>query len=452
MGASRNAVMNPLIRCAKLRIVLVLTSVMLIMAAKPIEAAEISTAIDEPLDLSDGISAKEAVALAIRENFGLLALSNARDAALGGISRAKAFDEPEIRMGVSGLDDSRTTSQEQDYSILLRWRPPRPGERGLKGNLAMGKVSETEGAIAVAQHKLAGDIVFLHTQIVFLDEKIALAEASVKVRETIIEFVDSQVKAALKTLLDRTIADLALADARLLPETYRAQRLISLNRLAGELNLSVADLRIQKEADAFVPKPRLFDLPGLVDTAMTNRPELSIASASIAGAETTLSLNKKERYPWFSYFQTGPQFDVRSSSSRSWGFRLGVEIPLFKWNSDFLREPVAEVQRSQTDLAALKRQIRMEVEQTAAQLQARYGALEHFTKAIAPILARDLTLTEESIHLGQTDQLQYLLAQAQGLQRRQTYLTDLLEYRRLEIELDRVTGSILPQKSKGNLK
>jgi outer membrane protein, heavy metal efflux system len=453
MGASRNAAMNPVIRCARLCIVLALTSCMLIMAAKPIEAAGISTAIDERLDLSDGISAQEAVVLAIRENFGLLALSKAREAALGGVTRAKAFAEPEIRIGASGLDDSRTTSPEQDYNIALRWTPPRLGERGLKGDLAMGKVAETDGAIAVVQHKLAGDILFLHTQIVFLDERIALAEAAVKVRDTILEFVDSQIKSELKTLLDRNIADLALADARLIPETYRAQRLVCINRLASELNLSIADLRIQKESDAFDLKPRLLDLPSLVDAAIANRPELSIiASARIAEAETTLNLNKRERYPWFSFFQTGPQFDVRSSSSRSWAFRLGVELPIFKWNNDFLREPVAEVQRSQMDLTALRRQIRMEVEQTATQLQARYRVLEHFDKAIAPILARDLTLIEESMHLGQTDQLQYLLAQAQGLQRRQAYLTDLLEYRRLEIELDRVTGSILPKKSKGNLK
>jgi outer membrane protein TolC len=335
---------------------------------------------------------------------------------------------------------------------VLRWTPPRPSERSLKGELATGKVSETEGAIALAQHKLAGDILFLHTQIVFLDEKMALAEAAVKVRETIIEFVDGQIKATLKTLLDRNIADLALADARLIPEAYRAQRLVYMNRLALELNLSVADLKIQKEADAFVLKPRLLDLPGLVDAAMTNRPEISIASASIAAAEITLSLNKKERYPWLSYLQMGPQFDVRSTPSHSWGFRLGVELPVFKWNNDFLRQPVAEVQRSQMDLAALKRQIRLETEQAATQLQARFRSLEHYDKEIAPILARNLTLAEESMHLGQTDRLQYLLAQAQELQRRQAYLTDLLEYRRLEIELDRVTGSILPKKNKGDSK
>jgi outer membrane protein TolC len=441
--------MNPV---SRLCIVFVLTSGMLIMDTRAANAAGISTAIDERVDLSDGISAQEAVTLAIRENFGLLALAQARETALSEVSRAKAFAEPEIRMGASGLDDNRTNTSSRDYDIALRWTPPRPGERGLKGNLAMGKVSETDGAIAVAQQKLAGDILFLHAQIVFLDEKTAIAEAAVKVRESILEFVDSQVKAKSKTLLDRNIADLALADARLIPETYRAQRSIYMHRLAAELNLSVADIKIQKEADAFVLKPRLLDLPGLVDAALTNRPELSIASASIAEAEKTLSLNKKERYPWFSYFQTGPQFDERSSTSHFWGFRLGVELPIFKWNSDFLRAPVAEVQRSQMDLAALKRQMRIEVEQTAAQLQARYGILEHFDKEIAPILARDLTLTEESMNLGQTDRLQYLLAQAQGLQRRQAYMTDLLEYRRLEIELDRVTGSILPQQSKGNPK
>jgi outer membrane protein TolC len=444
--------MNPVSLWAGLFIGLVWISGPLIAAEKQTaEAAEISTAIDAPLDLSDGISAREAVVLAIRENYGLLALSKAREAAVSEISRAKAFSEPEIRMGASGLDDSQVSSRGQDYDIALRWTPPRLGERGLKGALAKGKVSETEGDLGVAKQTLAGEILFLHAQIVFLDEKIALAEAAVKMREAILEFVDSQIKAELKTLLDRGVADLALADARLLAETYRAERSVCMNRLAGELNLPAADLKIQKEANAFVLKPRLLDVPALVDAAMANRPELSIASAHIAEAETTLSLNKKERYPWFSFFQTGPQFDT-GRSSRSLGFRLGIDLPVFKWNSDFLRAPVAELQRSKMDLAAQKRHIRMDVEQAATQLQAHCKVVEHTGQAVEPILARNLSLAEESMKLGQTDRMQYLLAQAQGLQRRQAYLKELLEYRRLEIELDRVTGNVIPQKGKGDLK
>jgi outer membrane protein TolC len=440
MGASRNTVQNFMIRC-----------VMLWAALIWICSAPTADAVEEHLDLSDGISAQEAVMLAIRENYGLRALSKAREAALGEVSRAQAFSEPEIRMGASGLDDSRISSQGHDYDIMLHWSPPRFGERGLKTRLAMGKAYEMESEISAAQNKLACDVLFLHSQIVFLDEKIALAEAAMKVRENILEFVDSQVKAELKTLLDRNVADLALADARMIPETYRAQRLLCFYRLAGELNLSVADLKIRKEGDAFVLKPRLLDLGALIDAAMGNRSELSIASTRIAEAETSLSLSKKERYPWFSFFQTGPEFDA-GNASHSWKFRVGIDLPIFKWNSGVLRGPVAEVQRSQMNLADQKRQVRMEVEQTAAQLRARYGVVEQFDKTIAPILARDIALAEESVNLGQMDRLQYLLAKVQGIQRQQAYLTDLLECRRLEIELDRITGSVFPGKSKGDMK
>jgi outer membrane protein TolC len=446
MGATRNTTMNFAIRYMRLFIGFVLTG-MLIMTAKPGEAAGISAAVDAPVDLSDGISAQEAVALAIRNNYRQLSLGKAREAALGEVSRAKAFSEPEIRFGTSGLDDSRIKSQGVTYNLEFQWTPPRLGERGLKGDRAMGKVYETEGAIAVEQHDLAAKILSLHAQIVFLDEKIALAEAAVKLRETILEFVDSQVKAQLKTLLDRNIADLALADARLIPENYRANRLVYLNQLAVELNLSAADLKIQKEPDALVLKPLLLDLPSLIDAALVNRHELSITSARIAEAENTLSLNKKERYPWFSAIRTGPEFDT-DHSSRSWRFLVEVEIPVFKWNNGYLRTPAAEVQQSQADLADLKKQIRMQVEKAATQLQAHYKALEQIDKTIVPILSRELTLAEESMKLGQADRMQYLLAQAQGLQRRQSYLTDLLEYRRLEIELDRVTGNILLKNKK----
>jgi len=124
----------------------------------------------------------------------------------------------------------------------------------------MGPISAT------AAQKLAADILFLHTKIVFLDERAATGEAGERLREQIVDFVASQVKAELKTLLDQNIAELALADARSLPRTYRTERLLCMGRLASELNLfPAADLKIQAEGDPLTLHPRLLDVADLLD-------------------------------------------------------------------------------------------------------------------------------------------------------------------------------------------
>ena len=433
-------------RCQRLSIpMLFLSSLTLFAGATIAQSAHAPAAPDVGIDLADGISSREAVVLALRLNLGLRGIRKAHDVAGGEVSAARALSEPELRMGWAGWDDSWRSPRSPAYEVAMRWAPPRPGERRLKGEWALGKVSEVDGEIAGAEQALAADILLLHTKIVFLDKQTAVAEAAVKLREQIVDFVGSQIASRSKTLLDHNVAELALADAMSLPTAYRTERLLCLGRLAGELNLPAGtDLKIQTEAGTFTLRPRPLDVAGLINQALTNRSELAAASARYAQARAMLNLKKAERYPWFSFFQVGRQFESGSSAD-SWGFRFGFELPIFKWNGRSLQAPTAEAERCQMNLEALKRKVSLEVEQLVTQLRARYSELERTRETLDAIVSRDLELSEQAMNLGRSDRTQVLLAQARQLQRQQAFLADLLDSRRLEIELDRATGSILRQ-------
>jgi len=283
--------MNQGVRSLRLSIPMVLASGLMLVAAETTsKSAQVTVVTDIRIDLANGISAREAVSLALRQNPGLLALRKAHEVAVAGVSRVKALSEPELRMGWTGLDNDWVSPRGHDYDVALRWSPPRPGERSLKGDWAMGKVSEADGEIAGAEQKVAAEILFLHTKIVFLDEQAATAEAAVKLREQIVDFVESQVKAELKTLLDQNVAELALADARSLPVNFRTERLLCMGRLIGELNLPPAtELKIQIEGEPLTLRPRLLDVADLTNKALMNRSELAIASSRYSQAQTMLS-------------------------------------------------------------------------------------------------------------------------------------------------------------------
>jgi cobalt-zinc-cadmium efflux system outer membrane protein len=396
------------------------------------------------LSLSDGVSPGEAVALALERNPQLSALRQRHAVAASGVTEAKALADPELRMGRLDFDDEAAGNSVQNYNLALRWSPPRPGERGLKGAWAQGRVSEVDGEIAAAEQKLAAEVRLLHMNLMFLDEQIKLAEAAVQVRERIVALVASQVEAGVKTARDQNVAELALADARLLPDTYQADRRVAGNRLASELGLLRWNgLTIQVDGEPLVFRPRSFDQAGLVEIALANRPELVVLSARRAQAETLLKLRKRERYPWLSFVQLGREFRGAYGLDR-WGFRFGIGLPILQWTRGSIQRPAAELEQRRLEVEALQARIRLEVEELVERLRSRGRELEDYRESSERLGARAVELAEQAVAAGEVDQVQRLTADARRLSQEQTYLSKLRDYRRLEIELDQALGSAIP--------
>jgi outer membrane protein TolC len=417
---------------------LVLCALAALAAGGPLESQLILT---EEVNLADGLSAVEAVRLALRRNPELAALRKGRDAAEGAVSEAKAFSDPELRTGRLNLDDDwfRTGN----YNIGVRWSPPRLGERGERGRKAQSRVAEIEADIAAAEQSLAAEVRLLHWQIVFLDEQVRLAEASLAVREQIVTFLDAQVEAGTKSLLDRTLAELALADARSLPSTYRLERQLCLARLRSKLGLPpglALTLEVAGEPLAF--QPRSLEPDGLLEKALAARPELAGLSACCEQAASTLHLRKRERYPWFSFLQVNREFGLHGAPE-TWGFRFGIDLPVFKWRQGMIRGPQAEIERCRLELDTAKRRIGLEVEELVLRLRERAAELELYRQSVAPLLTRDIQLAEQAVAEGQADLLERLSAEARQISRQQAYLSKLLDCRRLEIELDRALGQAI---------
>jgi outer membrane protein, heavy metal efflux system len=409
-----------------------LPAILLLAIAAAVPAADVN--------LADGISPDEAVALALTRSPQIQALRKGRSAAELGVPAAKVLPDPEIRTGRVDFVDDAGGLWSQNYNLALRWSPPRLGERNLKGSTALGKVSEVTGEIAVAEQRLAAEVRLLHMKIVFLDEQIKLADAAVKLREQMVEFLDAQVEAGVKNILDQNMADLSLADARSVPAAYRLERRVALNRLAAELGLARSgDLKLQVEGDPLGYPSAPLDSAALVASALARRPEFAVFAARCAQADAGLDLASKERYPWLSFVQLSRDFGG-STRSNTWGLRFGIDLPIFKWSGATVGAPAAEAEQCRMEIEAARSGITVQVEESVERLRSSASDLDYYRQSVQPLSQRAVDLTQQAVEAGQADLLQRLTAEARSLSHQQTFLAKLLDYRTLEIELDQALG------------
>jgi outer membrane protein TolC len=295
------------------------------------------------------------------------------------------------------------------------------------------------GEIAAAEQRLAAEIRLLHARILLLNEQIASSEESVNIRERMVSFLQQQVNAGVKSALDLGAAQLALADMQSLPEAYRSERELCLLRMTRELNLPAGTgLKIVADANFHLLQPRRPEIAALVEKALANRGEIAAASSRVAQGEAALDLKSREQLPWISFLQIGRRFDLGSSDS--WGLRIGVSIPLFGGTRGRALEAAMELDRRKSESASEKQKVSIEVDQTVAQLKSRYGQLESLKRVLESISLRDIETAREAVNAGRSDEMQVPKAEARHLQRRQSYLSGLMECRRPEIELDRLMG------------
>ncbi len=392
------------------------------------------------VDLSDGLSAKEAVTLALARNPELLALRKGQAIAQAYVSAARVLPSPEVRYSVSDIALDPDEMGSRRHNVGLRWHPPRPGELALKSRIEQSRVDEVTGSIGVAEQKLAAEVRLLHQTISLIDEQIRIAGQAVRLREEILGVVNAQVKAGVKSVLDLNMIELSVAEARAVPERYQLERRVQTARLAAKLDLPRNyEVRLQNEGDPLAVQPLPIEREKLIARALEHRMELKAADARCARAQLSMKAAGRERYPWLSFVQVNRRL-AGVDDPASWGFQLGVEIPVFRWRSDTLQASAAEVAQCRLQQQAVKASIGAEIDELRLRLESAARELDAYREQMGPLADRSLERSRAALTEGQADAVEPLLAQARQLGVRLAYVSKLMDVRALEIGLEQAIG------------
>jgi cobalt-zinc-cadmium efflux system outer membrane protein len=392
------------------------------------------------VDLSDGLSAREAVALALARNPELLALRQGQAVAQAYVSRARTLPNPELRFSVSDIDTDPDGEGLVKNTVGIRWSPPRPGALALKTRIEQSRVDEVAGSIGAAEQRLAAEVRLLHQTIALTDEQIRIADEILRIRQEILAVLQAQVKAGVKSALDLNMVELSVAEARAVPDRYRLERRVQFARLAAKLDLPRNyQVRLQSEGDPLAFRPPRVEPERMVARALEHRMEVKSAGARCARAELGVKVASRERYPWFSFVQISRRAAVGEDPA-SWGFQWGVNLPLFNWRGGELQASSADLAQCRLQQQAVKAGIAAEIDELRLRLELAAKELEAQAQAMGPDSERSIERARAALAEGQADATEPLLAQARQLAARLSYVTKLMDVRALEIALEQAAG------------
>lgn len=347
-------------------------------AASPARAPEAGLGVRSDAPRAPGLDASTLVRRALAQDPALRALRAEVDALDASVDSARDREDLELRLSRFRLDELRDGTAGLD--IALRARPARPGEIRARMQTARLDADAVRAELRVAELELIAAVRVSHADLIFGLEQARIIGEESAVREEGRSLAQARLEAGAGTSLDLALMELSraeLAADSALPDTTSATAALSLRAHLGlppDAPLEVTgepggtDLSLNSQLDA----------EALVTEALANHPTLNGAAAELAGASVEVWRAGAERWPWLSFVQAEYQA-APGSDALSFGFSLGLNIPIWNWSGASVRAARAQQTRRRLEFEAAVFQVAAQVHSALAEVrvaQARLAAIE----------------------------------------------------------------------------
>jgi outer membrane protein, heavy metal efflux system len=394
---------------------------------------------------SPPLTADNAVALAIKNNPRLSAAVRDVTAARSGLRSARALANPIFFAAPSVPNANGATD-----ALLFQQPLELNGTRSARTGVANAQLKVTQARAIVEVRGLVFDVKSAYYELARARELLALSQSLLATVQEFDRLTRRQVELGARPGIDlaQTGLEVTRAQQRV---TFAESRVttasIALNTLLNRpTNEPIGTL------SALLMTVELPDVETALRQALEARAEIIVEDATRDSFRQQARLARAEGRPDLSPTFRSNEI-VRSFAPRDYGVSLAVSLPLFDWGSRRNRiRQNEEAAQAQTDrIAAVQNQVRQEVTQAFAQLQATEKILRDYQGGILDQSRRLLEGAQRAFQTGAPGATILTVLEAQRTFRsvQSDYLNLLANYAQSRAELERATGavptSLLPQ-------
>ncbi len=382
----------------------------------------------DSVKLEDGLSADEAVAVALWNN----APFQATLAELG-IARAALVE--------AGLLHNPTFSflfplgpKQLEFTLLAPieaiWQRPK------RVAAAEREYDRVSASLVPNGLDLVRDVRLAFAEAALAETRAALAADQFKERTQLLRITNARFRAG-------DISELETSAARL-DERLAEEQAARLTQAANVARVRLRTLLGMEEDSGFALTPAAETssttaLPELTKQALAARPELRAAELALEAAGARA---KWERSKIFSLITT---LDANGEGAK--GFEMGpglqFEIPLFHRNKGGITRAEAEIERAARQYAAVRQRIVMEVQEAHARVTQAQAALTHWRTRVLPPIEADIRQATRAYDTGEVAYL-FVLENARRLtEARWREVDALADLQRAAVALERSVGGNL---------
>ncbi len=376
----------------------------------------------------------DAVAQAVHNNPRLSAALRDEQASRFGVGSARALTNPDITFAPGITSISGSTDE-----LLISQRLELNGTRAARTGVASAQLRATQAQTVVALRNLVFDTKSAYYELARAQERSAVARESLQFAEEFDRVARRQVELGARPGIEATQTGIEVVRARqqvAQAESQETAARAALNTLMGrDPAMPIGSLSMPPLSSPPVNKE------SIVQQAITSRAEISVEEATRDAFSQEARLARAQGLP-----DLAPQFRAGSVVRRfsDYGLGIAITLPLVDYGSR--RERIRQAEQSahaQTDrMAAVRNQVRQEVEQALARLRSAEIVLKEYPNGLLAQSLRLLTGSRTGFQEGKTSIISVLEAQRTYRAVQNEYANAQADYALANAELERATGSV----------
>jgi outer membrane protein TolC len=367
---------------------------------------------------ADDLTLERAVDLALKQNLAILAAQKEILVSQGQRLQMEAISEPEIVFSHEGIPFSsgNNKAEEKEISFGIQQSLEFPGKIFIRGKI--GQFSEK-----IAGYELARIQIVIKAKVKAAYYKAVLSKKTVLVLEQTANLLDEFIASATAKYQAGGTPYLDVLRAQV--EKTRIQNQLIEAKKDFSLDVAHLNLLLGRKGDEpvelvtdFSFTPLTKGLAAIREEALKTRPSIQIASLKLEQAQAGLKLAQMSRLPDFSVGLFSP-----SLRTGSWGFAIGVSVPLYWWKRQKGEVLESEAKKAIEEISqeAVQMKIMARIENAYSAVKASEEQAKIFEQKLLAEVEDQLKMSITNYQYGKTDALNLL-----DIYR--TYLTTKLEY------------------------
>jgi cobalt-zinc-cadmium efflux system outer membrane protein len=364
------------------------------------------------------LTLEEAVALALKNNPGLLQAEKDVESARGRRWQLESVPNPALVFSREGLGD-KDRGGESEFNLGIKQVIEFPGKRALRRQV--GELGEEASRLELERLRVrvAAGVEAAYWQAVYARETARSLEAVDGVLKNYLDLAREKYRygqAAYLDVLRGEVESLKVRNEMLEAGREFRGKSAALSLLVGQ---DEEEEYLLTTGLVFVAPSRTMDqLLQEVDQS----PKLRLAAAELKQAETAIDLARRSAFPDLEVSLFYP-----SQRASAWGFEVGLEIPLWqKKRQGEVLEAVAHSQRSRISLEAARSRRRIALRRLFSDLQAGEKQLRLFEQGLLKDVEDAWQTGLSQYQYGRTDSLNLLDIYRSYKETKREYLRTLL--------------------------
>ena len=413
--------------------------------------AEEGAGVGQYFDPASGVTADEAVALALARNGELLAMRKELEAAHALVKQAGTRANP--RLDVSGAKAVNTA----DNQLMVEGMLPLElgGRRAARVRVAEAQVEVREAALAERERALAAEVRVRFGEALAEILKLGVTEDLLLNSQKGYRLIVARVLEGRTAPLEQNVV---LVEVNRLRSMHEAVR--------GGVEVALLELRNLMGAEPDEPLKLRGDFDNLIDAlpalaeatarALSERPELRAARAAESLAEARVeearASGRADAEVRAGYQRMRSGFGVSGIDNAGRlapidetfnfvTFGVSVTLPVRDKNLGALEASLAEAEAAKRRREFMELTVRREVAAAVARFEASARASEIYRVGVRGQAGQNLTVIRKTYELGSKSLLEYIAEQRRYIELESDYINSLLETYRARVEVARTTAA-----------